>query len=252
MVAYIVEKYAGIFSVVTHVDTFEKLQLRYDQNNEHDAALDHIGKEDDEALRRHPSADARRKIAEMEAAEAYFDSVGDDEEDEDSPNSLQRIADYGDDDDDDDDGSGHDRNGFGAHPSDDTLAHDKREGAEDDYEDREGFGGSQEQKPAFVPKRRRSNGFDEGTSAQGTPQHHQGHDDFETKDEDFGPLPPLRPRFESDEDLTADVFFRNRKSSQNQEEHKPVADHTTKAAMNGVGAGISFAMKKKARLQRSI
>jgi hypothetical protein len=177
-------------------------------------------------------------MKEMEASEAYFEDV-DEEEDNSQSDSLQRIASYG-----DEDEAGEDQKEFETYPSssDDSVAHEKLGGAGGDN-------GSQEQKPAFAPKRRRSNGFDEGALPCPTV------DEFDSKGDENEPLPPLRPRFESDEDVTADVFFRNRKPSpRDQGEHKlgsePVSP-AAKASMNGVGAGISFAMKKKARLQRS-
>lgn len=187
-------------------------------------------------------------MKEMEAAERYFEEADEEEEEEEDnsqSDSLQRIASYGDEDED-----GEDQKEFETYPSssDDSVAHEKLGGLGGDN-------GSQEQKPAFAPKRRRSNGFDEGQLP--CPDGRDGPlDDFDSKGDDHEPLPPLRPRFESDEDVTADVFFRNRKPSpRDQGEHKLDAEPDSpaaKASMNGVGTGISFAMKKKARLQRSV
>lgn len=46
MIAYIIEKYSDTFHYITHVDTFEKLRLKHDQNIETEKALEHARHED--------------------------------------------------------------------------------------------------------------------------------------------------------------------------------------------------------------
>jgi hypothetical protein len=41
MIGYIIEKHSNAFQYITHVNTFERLQLKHEQNNEAEKALEH-------------------------------------------------------------------------------------------------------------------------------------------------------------------------------------------------------------------